>query len=419
VVVRVGGVVRDAVTVPLGLRFFRVDPDAGFMLNGHPLDLHGVNRHQDRLGKGWAISAADEAEDFSILQELGASAIRVSHYQQAETWFERLDQAGIVAWAEIPFVGNALPNKEFLDNAKLQLRELIRQNFNHPAICFWSVGNETRDPPANIVIDALASEAKAEDATRLTTYASDAKPDDVRNWHTDVVGFNHYAGWYAGGYDTLPGWLDALHAGHPKSAVGLSEYGAGASIFQHEGGTKAPVPTSPWHPEEYQARLHEASWLALQSRPFVWGKFVWSLFDFASDARHEGDHAGRNDKGLVTYDRQTRKDAFYWYRANWNPAPLVYLTDRRFTERTDPVTEIKVYATAPEVELTLNGQSLGTQRSADHRFRWLEVKLAPGVNRVTATAHFGDLAITDACTWMLKPASPEAPLPATPAEKRD
>jgi beta-galactosidase len=417
VILRVGGVVRDAVTVPLGLRFFRVDPAGGFMLNGHPLDLHGVNRHQDRQGKGWAISPADEAEDFSILQEIGASAIRVSHYQQAETWYQRLDRAGIIAWAEIPFVGNALTNPEFLPNAKLQLRELIRQNYNHPAICFWSVGNETRDLPADSVIAALANEVTAEDSTRLSTYASDAKPDDPKNWHTDVVAFNHYAGWYVGDYDSLGAWLDALHISHAKAAVGISEYGAGGSIVQHDDSRTPPAPKGPWHPEEYQARLHEASWLALEQRPFIWGKFVWCLFDFACDTRNEGDHPGRNDKGLVTYDRQTRKDAFFWYRANWNPAPLVYLTDRRFTERAKAETEIKVYATAPEVEVTLNGKSLGIQRSADHRFIWPGVALEPGVNHVTATGHFGDQVITDACTWELKlaPAARSAP----PSAKHD
>jgi len=403
VVVRIDGAVRDAVTEPIGLRFFRVDPEAGFLLNGHPLDLHGPSRQPDREGKGWAISGADEAEDFSFLQEMGATAARASHYEQPGSWYLRCDRGGVVVWAELPFIGPALESKDFLDNAKQQLRELIRQNYNHPSICFWSVGNETRDPPAGPAIAALANEAAAEDSSRRSTYASDAKPEESKNWHTDVVGFNHYAGWYTPDYAELPAWLDALHAGHPTSAIALSEYGAGASAFQHEEPVTHPEPKSPWHPEEYQAKLHEASWLALRTRPFIWGKFVWCLFDFSSAIRNEGDHPGRNDKGLVTYDRRIRKDAFYWYKANWNPEPMVYLTDRRFAARKSAATEIKVYSTASEVEVTLNGVSLGRRQGDDHLFRWPNVTLAPGLNRITATGRFGDLAITDACAWELKP----------------
>ena len=408
VTLRVGGEVRDSVTQPAGFRFFKVDPYRGFFLNGRPLDLHGVNRHQDRIDRGWAIRPADEAEDFTILKNLGCTAVRTSHYQQAQTWYERCDRAGIVAWAEIPFVNNALPRKAFLDNAKDQLRELIRQNYNHPSICFWSVGNETRDPsPAtkesvsDHVVAELADVAKAEDGTRLSTYASDEKESEDKNWHTDVVAFNHYAGWYTPEVHELAGYLDDIHEKHPARAFGISEYGAGASINQHQ--LPAPHPQAnheKFHPEEYQSYLHEQSWPVLAARPYLWGKFVWCLFDFASDGRNEGDHPGLNDKGLVTYDRRDFKDAYFYYQAQWTNDPLVHVTSKRFLVRHRPTTEVKVYSTSSEVTLRVNGTSLGSRRSATGVFEWRDVALRLGANQVSASAQFGDASVTDACTWI-------------------
>jgi beta-galactosidase len=428
VTIRADGVVRDAVAQPLGLRYFRVDPNQGFMLNGRPLDLHGVNRHQDRIDKGWAIAGADEAEDFALLQELGCTAVRVSHYQQSDTWYQRLDRAGIVAWAEIPFVNEALPAPSFLASANDQLRELIRQNYNHPSICFWGVGNETRDlplapppqpakgakplvppprmaggPVSDHVVAELALLAKSEDRTRLSTYAANGKENEPKNWHTDVVAFNHYAGWYSGEVAGLAGYLDTLHAKHPSNAIGVSEYGAGASIFQHQLPAPRPETKSKLHPEEYQAELHEASWAVLAARPYLWGKFVWCLFDFASDGRSEGYEPGRNDKGLVTYDRQVRKDAYYFYKANWSSEPVVNLDSRRFLVRHRPETDIKVYSNAAQVELLVNGHSLGTQSSAAHVFIWKHQPLREGENSVAAKAHFGPLEVTDGCTWLFEP----------------
>jgi beta-galactosidase len=396
-------VLRDAVSQPLGLRSYQVDPTRGFLLNGQPLDLHGTARQQDRLNQGWALTPANEAEDFAFVQELGCTALRICPYQQSERWYTWCDRAGIVAWTEIPVINQVPAGAAFLDNAKQQLRELIRQNYNHPSICFWGVGSETRGDTSDRVVADLARVAKAEDPTRLSTYASDAPDAEPKNWHTDVVGFNHYAGWYTGDIASLGGWLDAVHARHPQRAFALSEFGAGASVVQHAWPAVEPVAKGPVHPEEYQALLHEGSWLALRDRAYVWGKIVWTLFDFASDSRAEGDQPGRNDKGLVTYDRRTRKDAFYWYRANWSAAPVVHLVSAGWTARTEAATEIKAYANAPAVEAVLNGRSLGTVKSADHVFRWPGVTLAPGENHLAVRAQFGAETITDAATWTYRP----------------
>ncbi|MFZ1056898.1 MAG: glycoside hydrolase family 2 TIM barrel-domain containing protein, partial [Opitutaceae bacterium] len=398
------GALSDAVEQPLGIRSFSVDPDKGFILNGHYLDLYGFNRHQDWPDKGWAISEGEEAVDFDLMMESGATAVRVSHYQQSDSWYSRCDQAGIVAWAEIPSWQKVLATPEYLESAKQQLRELIRQNFNHPSICFWGVGNETYGPASDPTIVALNPVVHEEDPTRLSTYASNHNDADPKNWHTDVVAFNRYYGWYSGKLSEFAPWLDKTHADYPKARFGMSEFGAGASIFQHEDPPVAPKANGPYHPEEYQNLVHETYWAALKTRPYVWAKFIWCLHDFASDGRNEGDHPGRNDKGLVTYDRRVKKDAFFFYKANWSKEPVLHITSCRFTERTAPVTDIKVYSNATEVDLELNGKSLGARRdpSGDHIFRWQAIALSPGENRVSAKAHFGGNEMTDSCIWTLK-----------------
>jgi beta-galactosidase len=398
------GPVSDAVEQPLGIRTFAIDPEKGFILNGRYLDLHGFNRHQDRPDKGWAISDADEAEDFDILMDSGATAVRTSHYQQSETWYQRCDRAGIAVWTEIPSWQRGLETPEYLESAKEQLRELIRQNFNHPSIFFWGVGNETSGPAADSIAAALAVVARDEDPTRLSTYASNHDASDPKNWHTDVVAFNRYYGWYRGGIAEFAPWLDRTRAEHPQARFGMSEFGAGASIHQHAENPPPPAPGGPYHPEEYQNELHEAYWAALKARPYVWGKFIWCLFDFASDGRNEGDHAGRNDKGLVTYDRKVRKDAFFFYKANWSSDPVVHIASSRFALRTDPLTEVKVYSNAPEVALEVNGAPAGIQADpgGDHVFRWRGVRLVPGENRVSAKARSGPATVTDSCVWTLQ-----------------
>jgi beta-galactosidase len=398
------GSLSDAVEQPLGVRSLAVDPDRGFILNGHYLNLYGFNRHQDWPDKGWAISDADEAIDFGILMESGATAVRTSHYQQSESWYQRCDRGGIAVWTEIPNWQKGLETKEYLESDKQQLRELIRQNFNHPSIFFWGVGNETSGPAADSLAAAGAAVVHEEDPGRLSTYASNHDAADPKNWHTDVVAFNRYYGWYRGSLADFAPWLDKTRADYPKARFGMSEFGAGASVFQHAEKPPAPEARGPYHPEEYQSLYHEAYWAALRDRPYVWGKFIWCLFDFASDGRNEGDHAGRNDKGLVTYDRKVKKDAFFFYKANWSPEPVLHIASARFAARTEPVTEVKVYSNAQEVTLEINGAPLGARRDAGggRIFRWEGVRLAPGENRVSVRAQFGASAVADSCVWTLK-----------------
>jgi beta-galactosidase len=415
------GPVRDlAPPQPLGFRSYYLDPDQGFFLNGHYLDLHGVNRHQDRLNKGWAIAQSDHDQDMALIEEVGATAVRLAHYPHAQYFYSLADKNGVIVWAELPIV-NGVGGSGFTANAAQQLTELIRQNYNHPAIVFWSIANEVKleswrpDPTATLTY--LNGLAKHEDPYRITTLASccvDSDTADPTTTMTDTVAYNHYFGWYYGSYDDFGPWADATHNAKPARSIAVSEYGAGASVLLH---AENPALS---HTEEYQAKFHEAHWLAMKTRRYLWGKFVWNMFDFASDSRTEGDTNGRNDKGLVTYDRATRKDAFYWYKANWTTAPMVYITSRRWTERTVSTTNVKIYSNADSVELFVNGVSLGTRTATanpDSMFTWRNVLLNGGANSVQAIGSRGGVTVTDTVQWNVNGIAPDSlpPTIATPA----
>lgn len=389
---------------PLGLRFFRVDPDRGFFLNGKPYRLYGVNRHQDRINKGWAIGKAEHDEDFALIREMGCTAVRLAHYQHDAYVYDLCDRLGLIVWAEIPLVDRINDTESFTNNCRQQLIELIRQNRNHPSILFWGVHNEITapwkpGPDAGPLVGELARLAKSEDPTRLTVCAATDPPEHPANWQTDLTAFNRYFGWYGGEPEELGDWLDKMHADHPKSPLGVSEYGAGASILHHEDPPKKPKHDGEWHPEEWQARVHEQSWTIMRQRPYLWCVFVWNMFDFAVDRRSEGDTAGRNDKGLVTYDRKTRKDAFYWYKANWSDEPMIHITSKRFTDRKDPNVNVRVYSNLDEVTLTVNGKPIGQRRSDNHIFEWTDVTLSPGENTIRAAGKSGTTQTEDGCRW--------------------
>ncbi len=398
----------DAVSVPLGLRTFNVDPDTGFTLNGRPYHLHGVNRHQDRLDMGWAIGPEQHREDFDLICEMGCTAVRLAHYQHADCVYDLCDRRGLVAWAEIPLVNRITDSPAFAANCRQQLVELIRQNYNHPSIFFWCVHNEITapwdpGPDPTALVGELAALAKEEDPSRRSVCAGADPLDHPANHQTELVGLNRYFGWYGGEPDGFGPWVDEYHAAYPDEPLAISEYGAGASIRHHEWPATKPKHNGPWHPEEWQAIVHERHWLAMKQRPYLWATFVWNMFDFGVDARNEGDTKGRNDKGLVTYDRQTKKDAFYWYKANWSDDPVVHITSRRFRDREDPTTNIKIYSNGDRVELFVNGQSLGAVTPKDCLAQWSDVTLAAGKNQILAVANKGKRTCRDRCVWTYKP----------------
>lgn len=385
------GKLVDCITQPLGLRFYRIDPDKGFFLNGKHLSLRGVCRHQDRSEVGNALRTQHHDEDAALMLEMGVNSVRLAHYPQATYFYDLMDKNGIIVWAEIPFVGpGGYNDKGFVDlpafraNGKEQLKELIRQHYNHPSICVWGLFNELTEIGDNPVeyIKELNVLAHQEDATRPTTSASNQMGD--LNFITDAIAWNRYDGWYGGTPADLGKWLDGMHKKHPKICIAISEYGAGASIYHQQDSLTKTIPTSWWHPENWQTYYHIENWKTISSRPYVWGSFVWNMFDFGAAHRTEGDRPGINDKGLVTFDRKVRKDAFYFYKANWNKEePMLYLAGKRNIIRSQRLQTIIAFTNQPEAELFVNGKSCGKAAADQYAvLEWKNVELQSGENEI-------------------------------------
>lgn len=398
------GQMVDRVTQPLGLRFYRIDPDKGFFLNRKHLPLQGVCRHQDRSEVGNALRPQHHEEDAALMLEMGVNAVRLAHYPQATYFYDLMDKNGIIVWAEIPFVGpGGYNDKGFVDlpafraNGKEQLKELIRQHYNHPSICVWGLFNELTELGDNPVeyIKELNVLAHQEDTTRPTTSASNQMGD--LNFITDAIAWNRYDGWYGGTPADLGKWLDRMHKDHPKICIAISEYGAGASIYHQQDSLVKTVPTSWWHPENWQTYYHIENWKTISSRPYVWGSFVWNMFDFGAAHRTEGDRPGINDKGLVTFDRKVRKDAFYFYKANWNrEEPMLYLTGKRNTVRTQRLQTITAFTNLSGAELFVNGKSYGKAIPDSYAIlEWKNVELEPGENEIKVVSTNKKLPLND------------------------
>lgn len=398
------GQMVDRVTQPLGLRFYRIDPDKGFFLNGKHLPLQGVCRHQDRSEVGNALRPQHHEEDVALMLEMGVNAVRLAHYPQATYFYDLMDKNGIIVWAEIPFVGpGGYNDKGFVDlpafraNGKEQLKELIRQHYNHPSICVWGLFNELTELGDNPVeyIKELNVLAHQEDTTRPTTSASNQMGD--LNFITDAIAWNRYDGWYGGTPADLGKWLDRMHKDHPEICIAISEYGAGASIYHQQDSLVKTVPTSWWHPENWQTYYHIENWKTISSRPYVWGSFVWNMFDLGAAHRTEGDRPGINDKGLVTFDRKVRKDAFYFYKANWNrEEPMLYLTGKRNTVRTQRLQTITAFTNLSGAELFVNGKSYGKAIPDSYAIlEWKNVELEPGENEIKVVSTNKKLPLSD------------------------
>jgi len=361
-----GGEVIDNVSARFGCRSFEIDPDNGFILNGQEYPLRGVSRHQDRWGFGNALLPEHHREDIDLIMEMGATTIRLAHYQHDQYFYDLCDEKGLVIWAEIPYISKHMPTGR--ENTITQMKELISQNYNHPSIVVWglsneiSIGGSDEDLLENHRI--LNDLCHTMDPTRKTTIAavSMCKMDDPYLQVPDVVSYNHYFGWY-GGDTTMNGpWFDKFHKMHPSIPIGCSEYGCEALNWH------TSDPRQGDYTEEYQAYYHEELIRQFFSRKYMWATHVWNMFDFGADARNEGGENGQNHKGLVTMDRKYKKDSFYAYKAWLSDEPFVHLCGKRYIDRVEDVTKVTVYSNLPKVELFANGVSLGVKEAADHFF---------------------------------------------------
>lgn len=380
------GQVIDERTTRFGCRTFKVDPEKGFFLNGEYYPLRGVSRHQDRPHIGNALTPEMHEEDAKIIYELGATTIRLAHYQHDQYFYDLCDELGFVLWAEIPYISVHMPNGR--ENTVSQMKELVVQNYNHPSIFFWGLSNEitmkgAKDPDLLENHHILNDMVHEMDKTRLTTMAVISMCDISESQYIeipDLVSYNQYLGWYGGKIEQNGPFMDAFHEMYPNIPIGMSEYGAEAYKWH------TSHPEQGDYTEEYQAHYHEELIKQLYTRDFVWATHVWNMFDFAADARDEGGCKGMNNKGLVTFDRKYKKDAFYAYKAWLSDEPFVHLCSKNYVDRDEDVTTVKVYSNLPEVELFVNGESVGKQNAEDHFFTF-EVK---NVGETTLIAKAGD-----------------------------
>ncbi|MBR3602911.1 MAG: glycoside hydrolase family 2 protein [Lachnospiraceae bacterium] len=377
-----GETVVDAVSARFGCRTFKIDPDNGFILNGEEYPLRGVSRHQDRWGLGNALLPEHHEEDMDLICEMGATTIRLAHYQHDQYFYDLCDERGLVIWAEIPYISKHMPTGR--ENTISQMKELIVQNYNHPSIVVWGLSNEISIAGSDEdllenhkILNDLCHEM---DPTRLTTIAavSMCPLTDPYLQIPDVVSYNHYFGWYGGDTSMNGPWFDNFHATYPNIPIGCSEYGCEALNWH------SSEPFQGDYTEEYQAYYHEELIKQLFTRKYMWATHVWNMFDFGADARNEGGENGQNHKGLVTFDRKYKKDSFYAYKAWLSDDPFVHICGKRYVDRVEDTTKVTVYSNQPEVELFANGVSLGKQTSDVHFFYFDVPNL--GETRLTAVA---------------------------------
>ena len=377
--------VLDNVSTRFGCRTFEIHPENGFILNGEEYPLRGVSRHQDRWGVGNALLKEHHDEDMDLICEVGATTIRLAHYQHDQYFYDLCDERGMVVWAEIPYISTHMPNGR--ENTISQMKELVVQNYNHPSIVVWGLSNEItiggEDDPDLVENHRILNDLVHEmDKTRLTTIAcvSMCSMDNEYVQIPDVVSYNHYFGWYGGDTSQNGPWFDEFHAKHPNIPIGCSEYGCEALNWHTSN------PEQGDYTEEYQAYYHEELIKQFFTRKYMWATHVWNMFDFGADARNEGGENGQNHKGLVTFDRKYKKDSFYAYKAWLSDDPFVHICSKRYVDRVEETTKVTVYSNQPEVELFANGVSLGKQTSPEHFF-YFEV---PNIGETTLVAVAGE-----------------------------
>lgn len=438
-VVRKGKVV-DRVTLPFGIREVRFDANEGLFLNGKHVAVHGVGYHQDREGKGWASNPEDVAADVATMREMGVTGVRPPHYQHGQPIHDEADHNGLVVWDEIPLVSqwtlgeNLQPTAGLRANAQQQLHEMIAQDYNHPSVVTWSIGNEIDfgnsipafvgnksgalpDPiPLLRELNKLAHEL---DPSRPTTLATCCEarygPKEgipVTGAVTDMSGANRYFGWYYDRPEDLGPHLDVLHRTRPQQPIAVTEYGAGGAVSLHsDNALGGPESRNRPQAEEYESYIHEQNWSVLKTKPYLWATFLWNSFDFGSTTRSEGNAQDINTKGIVTFDHRHRKDAYFFYKANWTASPTVHINSALYVERAYRVTDVRVYSNAKKTVLTVNGKPLGALSAcADNICVWKNVVLNAGENSLIARGLFAGGNTTDAVKWHLTDAAAQITL---------
>lgn len=417
--VREDGVLMDSLSQTFGLRTVAITQENGFELNGTPYPVYGVCRHQDKKDKGWALTEEDENEDMACMKEIGATAIRMAHYPQSTHIHDVADREGFLVWDEVSLVNETRNSEVFNENTCRFMREMVHQLYNHPSIAWWGIYNEIDHPETpypKTLFHEVMDIARTEGGQRIIAAASN-KGKRFYNQYPEALCFNNYPGWYwmqrwpkeennTGLVSSFGSFLDYRYEEFGNRRIAMSEYGAGGNPEHH---MESPIGEQlketmggAFHPEEWQSYVHEEDWRTLKDNPKVWGSFIWAMFDFIVPGWSEGGMCNLNTKGLVTHDRKVKKDAYFLYKANWNPEPMVYIASRRFTERKQRTTDIRVYSNCPQTTLYINGKKVGTMAPDKVSLCLFEkVSLSPGKNIVEVRGRSGKIKVKDTCEWIV------------------
>ena len=399
------GTVIDEVIQPLGLRHFELKAGDGMYLNGKKVPMYGVCRHQDWWQSGSALTNEQHDADLAIIKEIGATTIRLAHYQQSEYFYSKCDSIGFMIWAEIPFV-NRVSTKE-ADNAKQQMTELIRQNYNHPSIYTWGLHNEVYTPinyTASLTTE-LHDLAKSEDPYRYTVSVNGyGDPGHGVNMNADIQGINRYFGWYEKKIQDMEPWIEGMEKEYPDYKVMLAEYGTEANIYHQQevvGDVGDCCGFDKQYNETFATRFHEIQWGYIANHPYLLASYLWNTFDFATPASSQGGVEARNMKGLVTFDRKLKKDPFYWYKANWSKEPVLYLTQRRATERENKMTPVTVYSNIGVPQLFVNGVEVKNYKKGTTHVHYIfeNIELQEGANEIEVKDSYRGETYDDKIIW--------------------
>ena len=354
------GQVIDEMVQPLGLRKYEIVAGKGFYLNGEKYPMYGVTRHQDWWGLGSALKNENHDFDLATIMDVGATTVRFAHYQQSDYLYSRCDSLGLIIWAEIPFVNRV--TRQEAENCRNQLREMIRQSFNHPSIYVWGLHNEVYQPHqyTKELTQSLHDLAKTEDPDRYTVSVNGyGHMEHPVNLVADIQGMNRYFGWYEKKIQDIKPWVENLEKEYPHQKLMLTEYGADANLnHQTEYLGDALNWTKEFYPETFATKTHEYQWSVIAAHPYIIASYLWNTFDFCAPMWVRGGVPARNMKGLVTFDRKIKKDSYFWYKANWSKEPVLYLTQRRNWDREKKETSVTVYSNIGTPKVYLNGKEL-------------------------------------------------------------
>jgi beta-galactosidase len=370
----------DVLETPLGFRWFRFDPQQGFFLNGQRVQIQGTNWHQSYPGMGNALPNSRHVKDMEMIREMGANFWRTSHYPHDVATIEASDRLGLMVWEELPINKEIGDPDEYIANVSNMAREMIRRDRNHPSVILWGIAGEINAPKrvSHRVVETISRLYRGLDPTRPVVM-HEPRGEEIEAL-VDVVGLG-------GGVSAA---ADQKHASNPARNYLVSEYSGGGLIARglYGMGPDSEDRALAQH-EKYLNELNERQWLA--------GGYIWNQFDFDGET-YDTVIPHVSSFGMADTWR-IPKEVFYFYQSQWDEKPMVHIVGHWTRPGEEGKTsDVKVYSNADEVQLILNGKSLGVKTGTAgsglrHPPRIWQVPYQPGT--LKAVAKTGGKEISD------------------------